>query len=155
MNDLPAFHCISLSWSLWFIMFIDVKDLASDFQKKGCLEDAAQAWEVAMGRSAQDEDWLLGSKGAQQSVTPQGRLITKPILKTVVPCWQLLVRIGTYNLGQLGRLTGFYMLYFNGILGHGKESSRTDIQIETYRNSFHLASSWNFCCWSWFLWSIL
>lgn len=42
-------------------MFIDVKDLASDFQKKGCLEDAAQAWEVAMGRSAQDEDWLLGS----------------------------------------------------------------------------------------------
>lgn len=34
------------------------QDLASDFQKKGCLEDAAQAWEVAMGRSAQDEDWL-------------------------------------------------------------------------------------------------
>ena len=57
MNDLPAFHCISLSWFLWRI---GVKDLASDFQKKGCLEDAAQAWEVAMGRSAQDEDWLLG-----------------------------------------------------------------------------------------------
>lgn len=34
------------------------QDLASGFQKEGRLEDAAQAWEVAMGRSAQEEDWL-------------------------------------------------------------------------------------------------
>ena len=31
-----------------------------DFQLQGHLEDATQAWEVAMGRSAQDEDWKLG-----------------------------------------------------------------------------------------------
>lgn len=39
------------------------KDLASGFQKEGRLEDAAQAWEVAMGRSAQEEDWFLGTSG--------------------------------------------------------------------------------------------
>jgi len=39
------------------------KDLASGFQKEGRLEDAAQAWEVAMGRSAQEEDWFLGASG--------------------------------------------------------------------------------------------
>ena len=34
-----------------------------------------------------------------------------------------------YNLDQFGRLTGFYISFY-GILGHGKESSRTDIQID-------------------------
>ena len=39
--------------------------LAMDFQLKGHLEDATQAWEVAMGRSAQDEDWKLGVRALQ------------------------------------------------------------------------------------------
>eukprot|EP00438_Fugacium_kawagutii_P006760 Skav228092 [mRNA] locus=scaffold784:11670:11915:+ [translate_table: standard] len=49
-----------VSTALHNIILPTSKELASGFQKEGRLEDAAQAWEVAMGRSAQEEDWFSG-----------------------------------------------------------------------------------------------